>query len=87
MTENRVIETRVNDSGTPLWVKRAVMTIGTVTALIGTPFALNLLCIVPLITFTSRGSTDTVVYGVVSLTFALVTAGAGFAAYRLIPCC
>ena len=81
MTENRVIETRVNDSGTPLWVKRAVMTIGTVTALIGTPFALNLLCIVPLITFTSRGSTDTVVYGVVSLTFALVTAGAGFAAY------
>jgi RsiW-degrading membrane proteinase PrsW (M82 family) len=65
---------------TPTWLKRTVMIIGLILIVIGTPFTINLLCVVPLLLFNSSGS-DTAIYGVVSLTFALVTLGAGIAAY------
>jgi RsiW-degrading membrane proteinase PrsW (M82 family) len=65
----------------PTWLKRTVMIIGLILIIIGTPFTINLFCIVPLLLMNSGGS-DSAIYGVVSLTFALLTLGAGFAAYR-----
>ena len=70
---------RVNNS-TPLRLKRLVMTLGLVLIIIGTPFTINLFCIVPLILF-NTGTSDPAAYGVVSLTFALLTLGTGLAAY------
>ena len=67
-------------SSTPIWLKRTVITLGFIMIIIGTPFTINLLCVVPLILFTS-GSSDSTIYGVASLTFALLTLGSGFAAY------
>lgn len=65
----------------PTWLKRTVMTIGLILIIIGTPFTINLFCIVPLL-FMNSGGSESAIYGVVSLTFALLTIGAGFAAYR-----
>lgn len=65
---------------TPTWLKRTVMTIGLILIIIGTPFTINLLCILPLLMMNSVGS-DAAIYGVVSLTFALLTLGAGIAAF------
>jgi len=70
---------RVNN-GTPLRLRRLVMTLGLVMIIIGMPFTINLLCIVPLI-LVNTGTPDTAVYGVVSFTFALLTLGTGLAAY------
>lgn len=66
--------------GAPGWFKRAVMITGLIAMIIGTPVAINLLCIVPLVLLNSRG-TETVIFGVVSLTIALLTLGAGIAAF------
>jgi RsiW-degrading membrane proteinase PrsW (M82 family) len=67
------------ESTTPLWLKRAVVIIGWIAILVGMPAALNLFCILPLLLVSSRSS-DAVIYGVVSLTLALLTIGAGTAA-------
>lgn len=67
-------------STTPAWLKRTVMTLGVIVLVIGAPFAINLLCIFPILLFNSSG-TEAAIYGVVSLTLALLTAGAGGAAF------
>ncbi|MBK9926683.1 MAG: PrsW family intramembrane metalloprotease [Anaerolineales bacterium] len=68
------------NNSTPTWHKRTVMIIGLILAIMGLPFTINLLCIVPLLLINSSGS-DAAIYGVVSLTFALLTFGAGAVAY------
>jgi RsiW-degrading membrane proteinase PrsW (M82 family) len=68
------------ESAIPVRLKRAVMTAGMILLIIGMPVTLNILCIVPLMLLNSSGS-DAVVYGVVSLTVALLTLGAGGAAF------
>jgi len=61
--------------------KRAVLTAGLVLLLMGLPFGINLFCILPLAAINGVGS-DGVIYGVVSLTLALLTLGAGTVALR-----
>lgn len=61
-------------------LKQTIQTLGLILMVIGAPFAINLFCIVPLVIFSS-GSYDVAIYGVVSLTFALLTLGVGTAAF------
>ncbi len=68
------------ENRTPTWLKRTVMSLGLILLIIGTPLAINLLCIVPILLLNS-GGTEGTVYGVVSLTLALLTVGAGGAAF------
>ncbi len=70
----------MNTSRMPAWLKRTVMTIGLVMIIIGTPFTINLFCIVPLVFINSR-TEDVVIYGVISLMIALLTLGVGTAAF------
>lgn len=67
-------------SDAPRWFKRAVMITGLIAMIAGTPLAINLFCIVPLVLLGSR-ETESAIYGVVSLTVALLTLGAGIAAF------
>ena len=60
--------------------KRLIMIMGLILMIVGLPVAINLFCIVPLLLFNSSGS-EIIIYGVVSLTFALLTLGAGGAAF------
>lgn len=64
----------------PMWLKRTTMTIGTILVIIGMPFTLNLLCLVPFALLNSSDS-ETTQYAIVSLTLALLTVGAGITAY------
>jgi len=80
MSEQVMDDLMTVESTTPYWLKRTVMVVGLITAIIGAPFALNLLCIVPLVLF-NTSDRDAIAYGVASLTFALLTVGAGFVAY------
>lgn len=73
-------EVRLVEGTTPTWLKRTVRTAGLILIIIGTPLTINLLCIVPLMLFSSS-TTDAMIYGVVSLTVALLTLGAGGAAF------
>ena len=57
-------------------LKRVIRTAGLLLMIVGFPVAINLFCIVPLVLF-SGGDSDVIIYGVVSLTFALLTLGAG----------
>lgn len=68
------------ESATPAWFKRAVLITGVIGMIIGGPFTINLLCIVPFVLLNSR-SLDTTIYGIISLTVALLTLGAGSAAF------
>ncbi len=68
------------ESSIPLGLKRIIQAIGFIVLLLGLPTALNLLCLVPLLTFNSYGRGD-VIYGVVSLMLVLLTVGAGGMAY------
>jgi len=65
---------------TPVWLKRTVQTIGVILIIIGAPLTINLLCIVPLVLL-NASDTDSVIYGVISLTIVLLTLGAGSAAF------
>jgi RsiW-degrading membrane proteinase PrsW (M82 family) len=65
---------------TPVWLKRTVRTAGLVLAVPGLVIAINLFCIVPLVLLSSSGE-DVVTYGVISLTFTLLTLGAGAVAF------
>ena len=69
-------ETQTTASAVPDRLKRIIQSLGLVLVIIGTPFTINLFCIVPLILLNS-GASDGMLYGVVSLTFALLTVGAG----------
>ena len=64
----------------PIGFKRAIQVIGLLLMIVGLPIAINLFCIVPLVSFSGSGS-DATIYGVVSLTLALLTLGAGGVAY------
>lgn len=68
-----------SESTIPSGLKQAVSIIGLLLMILGIPVAINLLCIVPLVLF-NRDS-NAAVYGVVSLTFVLLTLGAGGAAF------
>ena len=68
------------ESATPVWFRRAVLITGVIGMIIGGPFTINLLCIVPL-ALLSSSSSDSTVYGIISLTVALLTLGAGSAAF------
>ena len=68
------------ESTTPVWFKRAVLIAGVIGMILGGPLAINLLCIVPLVLLSDTGP-DTTVYGIISLTVALLTLGAGWAAF------
>jgi RsiW-degrading membrane proteinase PrsW (M82 family) len=61
-------------------LKRFIQTVGLIVLILGMPFALNFLCIVPLIALSGQDS-DVIVYGVASLTLALLTVGVGGAAF------
>jgi RsiW-degrading membrane proteinase PrsW (M82 family) len=65
---------------TPAWLKRTVRTTGLILAVPGLIVAINLFCIAPLVLLGGR-SDDVLAYGVISLTFTLLTLGAGLAAY------
>lgn len=67
-------------NGAPRWFKRAVMIAGLLAMIVGTPLAINLFCILPM-ALLSSGGTETAIFGVVSLTMALLTLGAGVAAF------
>ena len=60
-------------------LKRAIRVIGLLLVIVGLPVAINLFCIVPLVLY-SGGDSDAIIYGVVSLIFALLTLGVGGAA-------
>jgi len=80
---NDVSETdkvKLMEGTTPIWFRRAVMTTGLIVVILGLPVAANLFCIVPLVLINDGGS-DGLIYGVASLTFALLTLGAGGAAF------
>ena len=68
------------DGAVPAWLKRAVMSAGFVMLVLGIPVAINLFCIMPLVVLNNAGQ-EGVIYGVVSLTFTLLTLGAGSAAF------
>jgi RsiW-degrading membrane proteinase PrsW (M82 family) len=68
------------ESLTPLWYRRATMTAGLAALIVGVPASINLFCLVPLLLVNDGGS-DTIMFGVVSLTIALLTAGAGGLAF------
>ncbi len=68
------------ESSAPVWFRRAVMNVGILAIIVGTPVSLNLFCIVPLVLLNERGSYVTI-YGIASLTIALLTLGAGGAAF------
>ena len=68
------------ESSVPVWLKRLIQSAGLILLIFGLPVAINLFCIVPLVLMNSTGS-DVTIYGVVSLTVALLTAGAGLAAF------
>jgi RsiW-degrading membrane proteinase PrsW (M82 family) len=68
------------ESSAPVWFRRAVMNVGILAIIVGTPVSLNLFCIVPLVLLNDRGSYVTI-YGIASLTIALLTLGAGGAAF------
>ena len=61
-------------------LKQVIRTIGLVLIIVGAPLTINLLCILPLVSF-SVGGGDIVYFGVASLTLATLTLGAGMAAY------
>ncbi len=64
----------------PIRLKRTIQIAGLVLFILGLPVALNLICVLPLMSFI-EGGTDVLIYGVVSLTFALLTVGAGWTAF------
>jgi RsiW-degrading membrane proteinase PrsW (M82 family) len=66
-------------SSAPLWFQRLTMIAGWIALVVGMPVAINLFCIVPFVLLSGRG-TEIKIYGVVSLTIALLTLGAGAAA-------
>src|SRR5512143_1592086 len=68
------------ESLTPLWFRRATMTAGVLALIAGVPASINLFCLVPLL-LVNNGSSDTSMYGVLSLTIGLLTAGAGGLAF------
>jgi RsiW-degrading membrane proteinase PrsW (M82 family) len=66
-------------SSAPLWFQRLTMIAGWIALVVGMPVAINLVCIIPFVLLSGRG-TEVKIYGVVSLTIALLTVGAGAAA-------
>jgi RsiW-degrading membrane proteinase PrsW (M82 family) len=64
---------------TNFW-KNIAMTGGLLMALLGLLLAVNSLCIVPLVAL--GGGSETVIYGVLSLTLTALTLGAGWAVFR-----
>jgi len=75
-----VVQAKPVESSAPVWYRRAVQVTGLVLMIFGLPVAINLFCIVPLMLLSSSGSSS-MIYGVVSLTFALLTVGVGLAAF------
>lgn len=65
---------------TPLWLKQITRSIGAVLVILGFPFAINLLCLVPLALLGEPGN-GTTQFGIFSLVFVLLTVGVGLAAY------
>lgn len=74
-TEKLPVEAAVS-----LRLKRTVHVTGLIVAILGLPFVLGQLCIVPMLSFGSADN-DLLIFGVVSLTLALLTVGAGGAAF------
>lgn len=68
------------ESSVPLWLRRLVQVAGLILLIFGVPITINLFCIVPLVLSGSGGS-DGMIYGVVSLTFAVLTVGVGLTAF------
>lgn len=68
------------ESSVPVWFKRAVRLMGLILMIIGLPVAVNLFCLVPLILFSGSGM-DAMIYGVISVTIAFLTLGAGGMAF------
>ena len=67
-------------SAAPDGLKRLIRILGLILIIIGVPLILNLLCILPLVAIGGGGS-EVVYFGVISLTLALLTVGAGLAAF------
>ncbi len=68
------------EGSVPSGFKRAIRVIGLLLVIAGFPVAINLFCIVPFVVLSGSDS-DTIIYAVVSLTFALLTLGVGGAAF------
>ena len=79
-TTPAVVQAKPVESSAPVWYRRAVQITGLILTIFGVPVAINLFCIVPMLLFNGTGS-SAATYGVVSLTFALLTVGAGLAAF------
>lgn len=73
-------EMQTTPSAVPDGLKRVVRTLGLILIIVGAPLTINLLCILPLVSF-SVGGGDVVYFGVASLTLATLTLGAGTAAF------
>jgi PrsW family intramembrane metalloprotease len=80
VSTTEVAQEKPVESVVPIRFKRTVQVIGLLLMIVGLPIAINLFCIVPLLSLSGSGS-DAVIYGVVSLTVALLTLGAGGAAF------
>jgi RsiW-degrading membrane proteinase PrsW (M82 family) len=72
-------EAQTTASAVPDGLKRLIRILGLILIIVGTPLIINLLCILPLVAL--AGGMDVVYFGVVSLTLALLTFGAGLAAF------
>lgn len=73
-------ETQTTPSTVPDGLKRVIRTLGLILIIVGAPLTINLLCILPLAAL-GAGGRDVVYFGGVSLTLALLTLGAGLAAF------
>lgn len=73
-------ETSLMESAVPNGLKRMVQIMGVILIIAGTPLAVSLFCIFPLVLFSGQGM-EAVYFSVASLTLTLLTLGTGFAAY------
>ena len=80
MNKQNMADLEIIESDTPIWLKHTVRVIGLILLAAGLPFTINLFCVAPLMLLDSS-TPDMMVYGVVSLTFALLTAGVGGIAF------
>ena len=68
------------ESSAPVWFRQTTLIVGLLGVVAGIPVAINLFCLVPVLLLNQNGESGAL-YGVGSLTFALLTAGAGWAAF------
>ena len=80
MNKQSMTDLKMIESDIPIWLKHAVRVIGLILLVMGLPFSINLFCVAPLMLLDSD-TPDMMIYGVISLTIALLTAGVGGIAF------